>query len=192
MLCPRLHESEVHPLRRERAKRFTRDHGEKRMKRTEGHRPWTMVLVSLAMILPAGLVAQDAAELDLMHHAAMAEATGGTADFEKATWMHGIVANLRAADDPRRFQCLRDHANLLYNLGFVEGAQAYLEEAGEQAASTGDNLAATMTFIDAALLARESGDTQVTRDLAMRAAALSTYPGLDRAERAAIMARLGT
>ena len=161
------------------------------MKRTEGLRPWTMLLVGLAMILPPGLLAQDAAELDRMHDWALAAAYEGTsADIQKATWMHSQVVQLRTADDPRRFECLRDHANLLYYIGYVDGARVYLEEAAQHAANTGDDFNAAMTFVDAAILALEAGNIKATQNLAERAALMSTSPRLDRQERATILDRI--
>ena len=126
-----------------------------------------------------------------MHDRALTYAyEGTTAELQRATWMHSQVVHLRTADDPRRFQCLRDHANLLYYIGYVDGARVYLAAEARHAANSGDDFDAAMTFVDAAILALEVANIDATRNLAERAALMSTSPRLDREERATILDRI--
>ena len=141
----------------------------------------TLPLAGLAIVLAPGVWAQEAVdgqaksdpELDQMHDEAMAVAySSAKGDLERATWMHGYVAYRRQHDDVRRFECLRIQADLLHAIGYLEGARLYLEEAARHAEATSDPYDAAMTYIDAALLAQEAGESWAAQDFAYRARAL--------------------
>ena len=156
-------------------------------------RGWTLGVLALLLVWPAGLRAQVSDPiLDRMHDDAIALAYGGGPDaIEQAVLMHGQVVHQRTAQDDRRFECLKSHANLLYYHGRLEGALLYMEAAAEQAALEGHDFDAAMTYIDAALLAREAGDLRAVSKLAEHAGALSTSPRLDVAQRTEILGRIG-
>ena len=156
-------------------------------------------MAAFAMALPAGVMAQEAGpgqaqsdpELDQMHDEAMAVAySWAKGDLERATWMHGYVAHRRQGDDSRRFECLRIQAELLHATGYLEASRLFLEEAARHAEDTGDPYNAAMTYVDAALLAQEAGDSWATMDLAYRARALVSSPDLDIDQRASILDRV--
>ena len=159
----------------------------------------TLPLAGLAIVLAPGVGAQEAVdgqaksdpELDQMHEEAMAVAySSAKGDLERATWMHGHVAYRRQGDDSRRFECLRIQAELLHATGYLEGSRLFLEEAARHAEDTDDPYNAAMTYVDAALLAQEAGDSWATMDLAYRARALVSSPDLDIDQRASILDRV--
>ena len=148
-----------------------------------------LTLVGLMVLVP-GVGAQEAQttsypELDRMHEEAMTEAySSAEGALERATWMHGSVAFQRPQDDVRRFACLRIQAELLHATGYLEGSRLIVEEAARQAEATGDPFNAAMTYVDAAVLAQEAGDSWAAWDFASRARALVSSPDLDIDQRA--------
>ncbi len=157
---------------------------------------WTLPVYGLAMLMAQGVAGQDVdqqvtnPDLDRQHDWAMAYYTSPEGGLEEATWRHGRVAMLRSEDDARRFECLRQQAQMLYALGNTEASRLYLEEAGQQAEETDDLYNAAMTYVDAAILAQETGDRWGARELAVKARALVSSPSLDIDQRAAILKRL--
>ena len=158
---------------------------------------WTLSVCGLAMLMAQGVAGQDVdqqaasdPDLDRQHDWAMAYYTSSEGGLEEAAWRHGFVAMLRREDDARRFECLRQQAQMLHTLGHTEASRMYLEEAGQQAEATDDPYNAAMTYVDAAILAQETGDRWGARKLAVKARALVSSPSLDINQRAAILKRL--
>ena len=158
---------------------------------------WTLPVCGLAILMAQGLAAQDVnqlvtsyPDLDRQHDAAMAHYTSVDGGLEEAAWRHGRVAMLRSLNDTRRFECLLQQAQMLDALGHSEASRLYLEEAGQQAETMGDTYGAAMTFVEAAIVAQETGDGLAARGLARRARALVSSPNLDINQRAAILKRL--
>lgn len=157
---------------------------------------WTLPACGLAMLMAQGITGQDVdqqgtdPDLDRQHDAAMAHYASFDGGLEEAAWRHARVAVLRSEDDSRRFECLLQQAQMLDALGHTEASRLYLEEAGRQAEATGDMYGAAMTFVDAAILAQESGDGWSARELAAKARTLVSSPNLDINQRAAILKRL--
>jgi len=169
------------------------------MRRVHRRGLFTLPTAGLAMVLATGVAAQkhgdDQArsypDLDRMHDEAMTLAYSSVeGDLEKATWRHGNVAYSRPTDDARRFECLRIQAELLHATGYIEGSKLFLEEAARQADATGDPYNAAMTYVDAALVAKEAGDRWAARVFASRARALVSSPALDIDQRASILDRV--
>ena len=149
----------------------------------------TVPLAALALALAQGASAQEMVsypEVDRMHDAAMTYYT--PSDAGDAAWRHGRVALLRPADDERRFECMLQQAQLLYAAGFPEASRQHMVEAARQARATGNTLGAAMTYVDAAILAQQSGDDRAALYLADEARALVPFLGSDKA---IILNRLG-
>ena len=158
---------------------------------------WTLPVCGLAMLMAQGVAGQDVdqqatsyPDLDRQHDSAMAHYNSFGAGLEEATWRHGRVAMLREENDARRFECLLQQAQMLHGLGHDDVSLLYLEAAGQQAEATGDPYNAAMTYVDAAILAQESGDGWSARELAVKARALISSRSLDINQRAAILKRL--
>ncbi|MCH7530272.1 MAG: hypothetical protein IIB36_00750 [Gemmatimonadetes bacterium] len=159
---------------------------------------WTLPVCGLAMLMAQGVAGQDVDQqatrwypyLDRQHDAAMAHYTPSKGGLEEAAWRHGLVSLLRTEDDARRFECLLQQAQILHALGHADASRAYLEEAAQQAEATGDTYGAAMTFVDAAIVAQETGDGWSARELAGKARALVSSPNLDINQRAAVLRRL--
>lgn len=153
-----------------------------------------ILTVVAATLLAPSLRAQELvrdAHLDRLHDEAMASAyTSLPGGIEKAAWAHAAVAFQRGENDVRRVECLRTQAELFEALGYLDGARVYLEEAAHQAMENGDPFAAAMTYIDAALVAKEAGRTREAVDLGRQARDLVASPSLDITQRAAILDRL--
>ena len=169
------------------------------MKNLHRHGLFMLSMAGFAMVLAPGVWAQEARngqvksdpELDQLHDEAMTVAySSAEGDLERATWMHGYVAHRRQGDDSRRFECLRIQAELLNAIGYLEGSRLFLEEAARHAEDKRDPYNAAMTYVDAALLAQEAGDSWAIMDLAYRARALVSSPDLDIDHRASILDRV--
>ncbi len=153
-----------------------------------------LALVAVAVLLPATALAQQLSDpvLDREHDEAVAVAYGGTPGaIEQAVFRHGQVVHQRMRHDERRFECLKSHANLLYYYGRLNGARLYMEAAAEQAVAEGQDYDAAMTYIDAAILAKEAGDVRAVQDLANRAMQLGSSPRVPSDQRSEILARIG-
>lgn len=151
------------------------------------------MLAVAALLLPLALAAQTTDPiLDREHDAAIAVAyDGAPGAIEKALLLHGQVVHDRQLLDTRRFECLKSHANLLYYYGRLEGARLYLEAAAKQAAFEGRDYEAAMTYIEAAIVAKEAGKRATVQRLAEQASALGASERLDPDQRAEILARIG-
>lgn len=152
-----------------------------------------LALAAAALVLPYTLAAQSSDPiLDREHDAAIAVAYGGAPGaIEKAVLRHGQVVHDRTRLDARRFECLKSHANLLYYYGRLEGARVYLEAAAEQAAFEGRDYEAAITYIEAAIVAKEAGKRATVVRLASQASLLSASERLDPEQRAEILSRIG-
>lgn len=152
-----------------------------------------LALAAATLLLPTRADAQISDPvLDHQHDAAVAVAYAGTPGaLEEAILRHGMVVHQRMHHDERRFECLKSHANLMYYSGRLDGARDYMVAAAEQAAWEGHDYDAAMTYIDAAILAREAGDVGAAVRLAAEASALGQSPRLDAAQRQRIVDRLG-
>lgn len=151
-----------------------------------------LALATAALLLPNAAVAQSDPVLDREHDAAIAVAYGGAPGaIEQAVLRHGQVVHDRQLLDARRFECLKSHANLLYYYGRLEGARVYLEAAAEQAAFEGRDYEAAMTYVEAAMVAKEAGRIDAVRELAHQASLLASSDRLEAAQQAEILARIG-
>ncbi len=169
------------------------------MRRVHRRGLFMLPIAGLVMVVATGVAAQEQRnhqarsypDLDRMHDEAMTWAYSSVeGDLERATWQHGNVAYSRPTDDARRFECLLIQAQLLHATGYLEGSRLFLEEAARHAEDTGDPYNAAMTYVDAALLAQEAGDSWAIMDLAYRARALVSSPDLDIDQRASILDRV--
>ncbi|MDH3271511.1 MAG: hypothetical protein OEN56_09280 [Gemmatimonadota bacterium] len=149
--------------------------------------------LSAAALLPQLATAQLSDPwLDRQHDAAIAVAhEGGPGAIEIAVLRHSQVVHERMSHDARRFECLRSHANLLYYSGELQAARLYLEAAAEQAAAQGLDYEAAMTYVDAAILAREAGDVGASLRLSDKATVLASSPRVEDRERTEIRSRIG-
>jgi hypothetical protein len=164
------------------------------MRRTPLLGPRSLALGAAAILAAQGISAQEAIHnpvLDRMHDEAMAPAyTSAPGSIERAAWGHAPIAFQRGENDVRRFECLRVQAELFGALGYADGARLYLVEAAQHAEATDDPFNAAMTYVDAAILAKDSGASWEAVELAAKARALVSNQELDLNQRAEILDRL--
>ncbi len=145
--------------------------------------------------LPAAASAQyqlptitSSAKADSLHEAAGALAAAHR--WGDAARLHRRSAQLRDADDPLGFRCLKDAAALEYATGDRSGARADLAAAAGQALARGDLREAALAYIDAAWIAQEQKNPRQVWKLGHRAEMLADSPLLGAADRAAIQQRI--
>lgn len=171
------------------------------MRRTRRSGAWTAALAGLALAFPWGAAGQGAhdhvairyGDLDQMHEEALAGAFSShafAADLEEAAARHQKVAMLRPANDVRRFDCMAAQGYLLHAVGDLQGSQWFLESAARHAQATGEAFNAAMTYIDAAMVAREAEDLTHAIYLVARAKRLASSSLLQPAERNLVLARI--
>jgi hypothetical protein len=145
--------------------------------------------------LPAAASAQyqlptltSSARADSLHEAAVALVAAHR--WRDAARLHRRSAQLREADDPLGFRCLKEAAALEYAAGDRSGARADLAAAAGQALARGDLRAAALAYLDAAWIAQEQKNPRQVWELGHRAEMLADSPLLGAADRAAILQRI--
>ena len=152
--------------------------------------------VLLAIVaLPAAASAQyqlptltSAARADSLHEAAAALVTAHR--YGDAARLHRRSAQLRDADDPLGFRCLKDAAALEWAAGDRSAARTDMTAAAGQALARGDLREAALAYVDAAWIAQEQKNPRQVWELGHRAEMLADSPLLGAADRAAIMGRI--
>ena len=149
----------------------------------------------LTLGLPAAASAQyqlptltSAARADSLHEAAIALAAAHR--WGDAARLHRRSAELRDADDPLGYRCLKEAAALVYATGDRSRARADLAAAASQALARGDLRSAADAYLDAAWIAQEQGNPRKVWELGHRAEMLADAPLLDASDRAAILRRI--
>ena len=145
--------------------------------------------------LPAAASAQyqlptltSAARADSLHEAALVLVAKHR--WGDAARMHRRSAELRDADDPLGFRCLKDAAALVYATGDRSGARADMAAAASQALARGDLRSAADAYLDAAWIAQEQKNPRQVWQLGHRAEMLADSPLLGLSDRTAIMQRI--
>ena len=145
--------------------------------------------------LPAAASAQyqlptltSSARADSLHEAAVALVAAHR--WRDAARLHRRSAQLREADDPLGFRCLKEAAALEYAAGDRSGARADLAAAAGQALARGELRAAALAYLDAARIAQEQKNPRQVWELGHRAEMLADSPLLGAADRAAILQRI--
>ncbi len=123
----------------------------------------TIAGVLLATLgLPAAAAAQyqlptltSSARADSLHEAA--DALVAAHRWGDAARLHRRSAELRDADDPLGFRCLKEAAALAYATGDRSGARADMADAAAHALARGDLREAGLAYVDAAWIAQEQG-----------------------------------
>ena len=145
--------------------------------------------------LPAAAAAQyqlptitSSAKADSLHEAAAALVAAHR--WGDAARLHRRSAQLRDADDPLGFRCLKDAAALAYATGDRSGARADMATAAGQALARGDLREAALAYLDAAWIAQEQKNPRQVWELGHRAEMLADSPLLGAADRAAILRRI--
>ncbi|MGH7513907.1 MAG: hypothetical protein ACREOQ_13410 [Gemmatimonadales bacterium] len=151
------------------------------------------LLATLA--LPAALSAQyqlptltSAARADSLHEAAAALVAAHR--YGDAARLHRRSAQLRDADDPLAFRCLKEAAALGYAAGDRTGARTDMAAAAGQALARGELRDAALAYIDAAWIAQEQKNPRQVWELGHRAEMLAGSPLLSASDRLAIMQRI--
>jgi len=152
-----------------------------------------MLLATLG--LPAAASAQyqlptltSSARADSLHEAAVALVAAHR--WGDAARLHRRSAQLRDADDPLGFRCLKEAAALEYATGDRSGARSAMAAAAGHALARGDLRAAALAYLDAAWIAQEQKNPRQVWELGHRAEMLADSPLLGAADRAAILQRI--
>ena len=145
--------------------------------------------------LPAAASAQyqlptltSLARADSLHDAAAALVAAHR--WGDAARLHRSSAQLRDADDPLAFRCLKDAAALEYATGDRTSARKDMAAAAQQALARGDLKEAGLAYVDAAWIAQEQNNPGQVWELGHRAEMLADSPLLGAADRAAILDRI--
>jgi hypothetical protein len=145
--------------------------------------------------LPAAASAQyqlptltSTAKADSLHEAAVALVAAHR--WGDAARLHRRSAELRDADDPLGFRCLKEAAALEYATGDRSAARTDMAAAAAQALARGDLRAAALAYVDAAWIAQEQKNTRQVWELGHRAEMLADSPLLAAPDRAAILQRI--
>jgi hypothetical protein len=148
-----------------------------------------------ALGLPAAVSAQyqlptltSSARADSLHDAAVALVAAHR--WGDAARLHRRSAQLRDADDPLGFRCLKDAAALQYATGDRSAARSDMAAAAGQALARGDLRAAALAYVDAAWIAQEQKNPRQVWELGHRAEMLADSPLLGATDRAAILERI--
>lgn len=123
-------------------------------------------------------------------HAKGAKESESLDRMKHASRLHQKSAELRAADDPRRAECMREAALLRYYAGDRRGATGLMERAAESAAVRGDVVVAAQSFSDAAIMAHETRQPARAWTLGVRADVLTNSPLLSESQRLALRERI--
>jgi hypothetical protein len=165
------------------------------MRTTFTRRLSTAGVLLAAAGLPYGAAAQyrlptivSSVRADSLHDAAMRlEAAHRWGD---AARLHRRSAQLRPAEDPLGFRCLKEAAALAYASSERSVARADMAKAAEQALARGVLGAAALAYLDAAWIAQEQNNPRQVWELGHRAEMLADSPLLDPFDRATILQRI--
>ncbi len=135
---------------------------------------------------PMRVSAPDALARAEALHAKGAAAGDSLNRMKHAAKLHEQSGRLRAADDPRRAECLREAALLRYYAGDRRGAATLMAQAAESAVERGDVLLAANSFSDAAIMAHETRQPARAWELGVRANVLTSSPMLSEPQRLAL------
>jgi hypothetical protein len=145
--------------------------------------------------LPAAASAQyqlptltSTARADSLHEAAVALVAAHR--WGDAARLHRRSAQLRDADDPLGFRCLKDAAALEYATGDRSSARTDMAAAAGQALARGELREAALAYLDAAWIAQEQKNPRQVWELGHRAEMLADSPLLAAADREAILRRI--
>jgi hypothetical protein len=145
--------------------------------------------------LPAAASAQyqlptltSTARADSLHEAAVALVAAHR--WGDAARLHRRSAQLRDADDPLGFRCLKEAAALEYATGDRSGARTDMVAAAGQALARGELREAALAYLDAAWIAQEQKNPRQVWELGHRAEMLADSPLLGAADREAILRRI--
>jgi hypothetical protein len=145
--------------------------------------------------LPAAATAQyrlpvliASARADSLHDAAVALVAAHR--WRDAAALHRRSAELRGAEDPLGFRCLKEAAALAYATGDRSRARSDLATAAGHALTRGDLRAAALAYLDAAWIAQEQGNPRQVWEYGHRAEMLADSPFLGSADRGAIRQRI--
>ncbi|HEU4628584.1 MAG TPA: hypothetical protein VFS08_02535 [Gemmatimonadaceae bacterium] len=130
-----------------------------------------------------------AAEAGVLHARAVA-AGDSLNQLRKASRLHEQSADLRPAEDPQAFECLRQAALLRYYSGDRRGAIGLMERAAQLAADRGDVITAARSFSTAAIMAHETKQPARAWTLGVRAELLTASPLLTEAQRLALRSEI--
>lgn len=165
------------------------------MRTTFTRRLSTAGVLLAAAGLPAGAAAQyrlptivSSVRADSLHDAAMRLETAHR--WGDAARLHRRSAQLRPAEDPLGFRCLKEAAALAYATSERSVARADMAKAAEQALARGVLGAAALAYLDAAWIAQEQNNPRQVWELGHRAEMLADSPLLDPFDRAAILQRI--
>lgn len=128
------------------------------------------------------------AKSDSLHQAAVALVAAHR--WGEAARLHRRSAELREADDPLGFRCLKEAAALAYATRDRSAARKDEAAAAGHALTRGDLRAAALAYLDGAWIAQEQGDSRQVWELGHRAEMLAESPLLGAADREAIMKRI--
>lgn len=160
-----------------------------------------LATVAAALLAPAALGAQQQlnpvrvsaseahARAEALHEHGAREAET-LSRLKRAAKLHQQSAELRAPDDPRRAECLREAALLRYYGGDARGASGVMARAAARAAERGDVVLAAQSFSDAAIMAHETRQPARAWELGVRADVLTGSPLLSEAQRLALRERI--
>jgi hypothetical protein len=156
--------------------------------------PTAAALIAI-LALPAAASAQyqlptltSAARADSLHEAAAALVTAHR--WGDAARLHRRSAELRDADDPLGFRCLKEAAELAYASGDRSSARSDMAAAAGHALARGDLREAALAYLDAAWIAQEQNNPRKVWELGHRAEMLADSPLLGAKDRAAILGRI--
>jgi hypothetical protein len=145
--------------------------------------------------LPAAASAQyqlptltSTAMADSLHEAAVALVASHR--WGDAARLHRRSAQLRDADDPLGFRCLKEAAALEYATADRSGARTDMAAAAGQALARGELREAALAYLDAAWIAQEQKNPRQVWELGHRAEMLADSPLLGAADREAILRRI--
>jgi hypothetical protein len=130
----------------------------------------------------------SSARADSLHDAAVALVAAHR--WGDGARLHRRSAELRGAEDPLGFRCLKEAAALAYATGDRSGARNDLAAAAGQALARGDLHAAAVAYLDAAWIAQEQKNARQVWELGHRAEMLADSPLLAPSDRAAILQRI--
>ena len=124
-----------------------------------------------------------------------AEAQALMAQCDRSKWSKAAdlfleSAELRPCHDPKIFAGMREAAQIHYYLGHLDESLKTMKRAAAHAMLVGDVANAAGAYLDAAVLAAESGDRYLSEAYLARSEDLSSSKLLDPAQKAALKTRL--
>jgi hypothetical protein len=160
-----------------------------------GKMRWFKLVIPLFSFLfgawggPSEAVAQEAPAVIALEAAAATWANHG--QWERSAALYAEAAAIRGFGDEGAIDNLHTAASLLYYVGNLTEALAFMTGAAGQAVASGYVLKAAEVYVDGAWIALEMQMTPTARVFAESAKLLARSPHLTEAESASILARLG-